>query len=274
MEMYFKFMMSDKGWDQNYHMYFPSHSYWVIKTIILLTLIYSPVKPFYFFTSYSYNHFDFQLQPHYCLPSFLIHYVHSFIMDSFPVICDLYMFNLYSLMKGETAIITPFYPLSLLTHFTIKWQYSVSSLSLVQIVEVNIADNFLFEWFKLYGNIFPSTLIWYMLIALYDCAKEDFVESAVKQLKEGYINVGIPLEERCFRISLSVPYQLNPGVSWPIRGKWTLPVNRGGIGETNGAYQTDQSLKDGRTGKSESKSDFHFFFQLILIRVITADHLF
>lgn len=34
--------------------------------------------------------------------------------------------------------------------------------------------------------------------------------------------MGIPLEERCFLISLSVPYQLNLGVECPILGRWTL----------------------------------------------------
>ena len=40
--------------------------------------------------------------------------------------------------------------------------------------------------------------------------------------KKGYIYVGMPFDARCFLISLSVPYQLNPGVSCPIRGRCTL----------------------------------------------------
>ena len=40
----------------------------------------------------------------------------------------------------------------------------------------------------------------------------------------GYMKVGIPLEARCFLMSLSVPYQLKFGVEWPIRGRWTLAV--------------------------------------------------
>ena len=32
----------------------------------------------------------------------------------------------------------------------------------------------------------------------------------------------MPLDAKCFLINLSVPYQLNPGVLYPIRGKCTL----------------------------------------------------
>ena len=35
------------------------------------------------------------------------------------------------------------------------------------------------------------------------------------------MEVGMPLAARCLFISLSVPYQLKPGVEWPILGKWT-----------------------------------------------------
>jgi hypothetical protein len=45
--------------------------------------------------------------------------------------------------------------------------------------------------------------------------------------KKGYIYVGMPFDARCFLISLSVPYQLNPGVSCPIRGRCTLAEIRG-----------------------------------------------
>ena len=38
---------------------------------------------------------------------------------------------------------------------------------------------------------------------------------------------GIPLEARCFRMSLSVPYQLKLGVAWPILGKCTLAGDMG-----------------------------------------------
>lgn len=44
--------------------------------------------------------------------------------------------------------------------------------------------------------------------------------------KVGYIDVGMPLEARCFRMSLSVPYQLKPLVEWPIRGRWTLAIEK------------------------------------------------
>lgn len=37
-----------------------------------------------------------------------------------------------------------------------------------------------------------------------------------------YMNVGTPLDARCFLISLSVPYQLKPWVEWPIRGRCML----------------------------------------------------
>ncbi len=39
-----------------------------------------------------------------------------------------------------------------------------------------------------------------------------------------YMNVGTPLEARCFLMSLSVPYQLNPLVECPMRGRCTLAV--------------------------------------------------
>ena len=38
----------------------------------------------------------------------------------------------------------------------------------------------------------------------------------------GYMEVDTPCDDRCFRINLSVPYQLNPLVEWPILGRWTL----------------------------------------------------
>ena len=36
---------------------------------------------------------------------------------------------------------------------------------------------------------------------------------------EGYMKVGIPLAARILLINRSVPYQLKPGVSWPMRGR-------------------------------------------------------
>lgn len=36
--------------------------------------------------------------------------------------------------------------------------------------------------------------------------------------------VGMPRHTKCFLINRSVPYQLKPGVLWPIRGKCTLAV--------------------------------------------------
>ena len=46
--------------------------------------------------------------------------------------------------------------------------------------------------------------------------------------KKGYTRVGMPLEARCFLMSFSVPYQLNAGVSWPIRGRCTLAEKKRG----------------------------------------------
>lgn len=36
------------------------------------------------------------------------------------------------------------------------------------------------------------------------------------------MKVGMPLDARCFLISLSVPYQLKPLVECPMRGRCTL----------------------------------------------------
>lgn len=45
---------------------------------------------------------------------------------------------------------------------------------------------------------------------------------ASQKRQKGYMNVGMPLEARCFLIRRSVPYQLKPLVAWPMRGRCTL----------------------------------------------------
>lgn len=42
------------------------------------------------------------------------------------------------------------------------------------------------------------------------------------------MKVGMPLDARCFLISLSVPYQLKPLVECPMRGRCTL-ASRGRV---------------------------------------------
>lgn len=61
--------------------------------------------------------------------------------------------------------------------------------------------------------------------------------------KKGYMNAGMPLEARCFLISLSVPYQLKPLVEWPMRGRCTLAVFFGGGGY--GGEKKDKFLLSG-----------------------------
>lgn len=44
------------------------------------------------------------------------------------------------------------------------------------------------------------------------------------EMWQTYMNVEMPLEAKCFLMSLSVPYQLNPFVECPMRGRCTLAL--------------------------------------------------
>lgn len=48
----------------------------------------------------------------------------------------------------------------------------------------------------------------------------------LSQFGKGYMYVGMCFAAKYLRISRSVPYQLNPTVLYPIRGKWTEAVTK------------------------------------------------
>lgn len=65
----------------------------------------------------------------------------------------------------------------------------------------------------------------------HDLLAFDWCLVALSSCLEGYMKVVMPLDARCFLMSLSVPYQLKPLVEWPIRGRCTLAVKQGYTGQ-------------------------------------------